>query len=174
MRFSSCSPGLVLLIAGLTAACGERSPTDVERATSVRAVSSGPVLVECPTDVTTTVTKTLGTFGGSIEVGGHRVDLPLGAVRRPTQFTVTIPASRFVEVHITADGQHGFRFYETAAITISYERCTRSNITDEPLAAWKIDPATQALLKPMGGSVDHDTRRVTFSTDSLSAYAIAQ
>lgn len=174
MRFSSWRLGLILLAAGVTGGCDDGIPTDVEQTEAVHAVSSGPVLVECPSDVTTTVTGTLGPTGGSIEAAGHRLDLPLGAVRAPTQFTMTIPAARFLEIHITANGQSAFRFFEKAAITISYDRCTRNNITHETLSAWKIDPVTQALLKPMGGSDDRGARRVTFATDSLSAYAIAQ
>lgn len=175
MRFSrSHRTGIAFCTILLAAACAEPGPTQVEEQTEISAVSSGPVLVECPTDVTKSVTRTIGSLGGSIELDGHSLNVPLGALLLPVEFTMSAPASRFVEVHITANGQHGFEFLETAGITISYERCTRNNISTSELTAYKVDPATRALLKHMGGTNDKAQRRVTFSTDSLSAYAIAQ
>lgn len=173
MPFSSSHRcGAVFAAILLAAGCGEPGPTELTGEQD--AVSSGPVLVECPVNVTTSVTKTLDLLGGTIQLGGHSLTLPVGALLLPTEFTLTVPASRYVEVHVTANGEHGFEFLEAAAITISYERCTRGNIAGGVLTAYKIDPATKALLKHMGGADDTLLRRVTFSTDSLSGYAIAQ
>ncbi|MGH7463738.1 MAG: hypothetical protein ACREK1_01100 [Longimicrobiales bacterium] len=173
MRFSSSHRfGAVFAAILLTTACGDTGPTEITGAP--QAISSGPVLVECPTAETRSVSGTLDLLGGTIRLDGHSLTLPVGALLLPTEFTLTVPASRFVEVHVTANGQHGFEFLETAAITISYERCTRNNIAGGGLTAYKIDPATKALLKHMGGIDDTLLRRVTFSTDSLSGYAIAQ
>jgi hypothetical protein len=168
--------GAIFAIALLAGACSDTVPTDVTAPSqsSAASVSSGPVLVECPTDVTRSVSQTLGLLGGTVQLDGHSLTVPAFALVLPTQFTLTVPASQYVEVHITAGGEHGFEFLQTAAITISYERCTRGNIDHVDLTAYKIDPATKALLKDMGGTDDALLRRVTFSTDSLSAYAIAQ
>lgn len=175
MRFSSSRRfGTALGAAFILAACAEPGPTQIEEKVELSSASSGPVLVECPTDVTRSVTRSIGSLGGSIELDGHRLNVPLGALLLPVEFTMTAPASRFVEVHITANGEHGFEFLETAGITISYARCTRNNISGGGLVAYKVDPTTKALLKHMGGSNDTGLRSVTFATDSLSAYAIAQ
>ena len=175
MRISSSRRlAVVFGTALLTAACVDSGPTQVEEQVDFSAVSSGSVLVECPIDVTRSVTGTLDALGGTLELDGHSLNLPAGALLLPVKFELTVPASRYVEVHITANGEHGFEFLETAGITISYERCTRSNIKDGGLSAYKIDPDTKALLKHMGGTNDTALRRVTFGTDSLSGYSIAQ
>lgn len=175
MHISCCRRPGVLFAILLLAACGD-SPTEVaEPTSSASSLSSGPVLVECPTEVTRSVSKTIDPLsGGTIELDGHSLSVPALALLLPTTFTLTVPASRFVEVHITANGEHGFEFLSTAGITISYARCTRGNIDKVELAAYKINPESKTLLKSMGGSDDAVLRRVTFSTDSLSAYAIAQ
>ena len=169
MRFSSFRSTSLVLIAVLAAgACTDSSPTITS------SISAGPVLVECPTSETRSVSGTLGILGGNLELDGHVLALPLGAVLVPTEFTMTVPASRFVEVHVTANGAHGFEFLETSTFTISYQRCTRSDLDRADLTVYKIDPETKALLKDMGGSTNALLRTVTFSTDSLSAYSIAQ
>jgi hypothetical protein len=176
MHISSRCAGVlfpILILAG----CADTSPTEVVEpaSASVSSISSGPVLVECPTDVTRSVSQTIHPLsGGTIELDGHSLTVPALALLLPTQFTLTVPASRYVEVHITANGEHGFEFLGTAGISISYARCTRNDIARAALSGYKIDPGSKALLKFMGGSNDMLQRRVTFPTDSLSAYAIAQ
>ena len=175
MHISSRCAGILLPIV-ILAGCAE-SPTEVAEpaSASVSSISSGSVLVECPTDVTRSVSQTIHPLsGGTIELDGHSLTVPALALLLPTQFTLTVPASRYVEVHITANGEHGFEFLRTAGISISYARCTRSDIAGAALSGYKIDPESKALLRFMGGSNDMLQRRVTFGTDSLSAYAIAQ
>lgn len=164
---SSRSIGAVVFAVLAAGACTDSSPT-------MSSLSAGPVLVECPTNETRSVTGTLGILGGNLELDGHVLALPLGAVLIPTEFTMTVPASRFVEVHVTANRAHGFQFLETTVFTISYQRCTRNDLARADLTVYKIDPETKALLKDMGGLENALLRTVTFSTDSLSAYSIAQ
>jgi hypothetical protein len=176
MHISSRCAGVLFSIL-LLAGCADTSPTEVVELARppVSSISAGPVLVECPTDVTRTVSKTIHPLsGGTIELDGHSLRVPALALLLPTKFTLTVPASRFVEVHIKANGEHGFEFLRTAGLTISYARCTRGNIDKSDLSVYKVDPESRALLKFMGGSDDMFQRRVTLLTDSLSAYAIAQ
>lgn len=135
--------------------------------------TAGSALVECPTSETRSVTKTVGSLGGTVDLDGHSITLPLGAVLLPTTLTLTVPASRYMEIEITANGAESFDFEQAVAITISYARCTRSNIDKAPLTAWQIDPATKALLEHMGGTDDKAARALTFGSDHLSGFAIA-
>jgi hypothetical protein len=162
----------ILALPALLAACGDEpapllSPDEAARSTV------GSTLVECPTSETRSVTKTLDGLGGTVELDGHSITLPLGAVLLPTTLTLTVPASRYMELEITANGAESFDFEQAVAITISYARCTRSNIDQGPLTAWQIDPATKALIEHMGGTDDKDARALTFGSDHLSGFAIA-
>lgn len=78
-----------------------------------------------------------------------------------------------MEVDITADGSAHFSFRSPVTVSVSYARCTRSDIDKAPLTVWYIDAATKALLQNMGGTDDKVARTVTFITDHLSGYAVA-
>lgn len=135
--------------------------------------SSGPVLVECPSDQTTSAEGVIGSTGGELRLRNHTLVLPKQAVQGPQRFRITDPASQYMEMDLRGNGQESFGFNKPVTITIDYSRCTRSNIDHVSLAVWKIDPITKALLKNMGGIDDPVGRTVTFTTDSLSAYVIA-
>lgn len=162
----------ILAVALAAGACEQTSPVE-QAGVEPQFASLGPTLVECPIDVTTTVVKKLDARGGTVEVKGHRLVVGDLAVISPTKFAASDQASNYVELNVRADDQESFGFREPVSITIDYSRCTRNNIEKGPLSVWKIDPATKALLKHMGGTDDKGARQITFSTDSLSSYSIA-
>lgn len=160
--------GLLLLTS-----CGDSAdPLSLEPAEPSFA-SSGPVLVECPTDTFESVTGEIGPLGGSLSLRQHQLSLPLNAVTLPTDFSLSTPVSNYMELSVEAVGHDDFQFGETSTITIDYSRCTRSNIDKDDLSVWEIDPETKELLEFMGGVDDKDARTVTFQTDHLSTYSIA-
>ncbi|HLM67112.1 MAG TPA: hypothetical protein VK358_06280, partial [Longimicrobium sp.] len=86
---------------------------------------------------------------------------------------VTVPASQYMRVDITAgNGQH-YQFQKPVSMTLSYARCTRSNIAKENLRIFYVDDAN-AILQDMGGTDDKTARTVTTGTDHLSGYVIGQ
>lgn len=164
--------GLTSLALAAVTACGE--PTAPVQPTTAAGLFSTTKLVVCPTDETLTTAKVIDPLlGGTISLGNTSIALPAGAVSTPTLFTVTIPASNFVEVQITALGVEHFLFDRDVEITIDYSRCSRSNIDAAPLSAWWIDGLTDTPLENMGGMDDKEARTVRFTTDHLSSYAIA-
>lgn len=156
----------------LLAACGD-SPTSERFTATPQFGSSGPTLVECPSDTTLENEGEIGPLGGEVTLENHRLVLPELAVSLPHQFRLVEPAGKFMELRVTVDGQESFAFDETVTITLDYSRCTRSNIDHTSLTVWKIDPVTKELIKHMGGVDDPTARTVTFRTDSLSTYVIA-
>lgn len=91
----------------------------------------------------------------------------------PTLLQVTIPASRYMEIDVSAVGFASFVFQQPVSITIDYSRCNRSDLDQQTLNVWHIDPITKQLLENMGGSDDKTSRRITFTTGHLSGYAVA-
>lgn len=132
----------------------------------------GATLLECPTAVTRSTSATIGLLGGVLELDGHRLVIPANALLLPTTFTLTVPASNYVEIDVRAGDADHFEFLEPIALTISYERCTRSNINDATLRVYHVDSESKAILEDLGGVDDKQLRAVTASTDHLSDYAL--
>lgn len=161
-----CVPAAVLALA----ACGDAQPTAVDAPRL--ASGSGSYLIECPTDVSSSSSAIVGPLGGSVEHNGHRMSIPLGALKGHHTFRITEPVSNYMKLSLTVDGQEHFQFDEPVSITISYSRCTRSNIDKESLRIFYVDEATDAILADMGGTDDKTAKTVTTSTDHLSGYTI--
>lgn len=159
----------------LASGCGDGgSPTQALAAGSSLFPSSGtPSLVSCPSSTTQSVTGLIGALGGTLSVGGTIVTIPANAVLTPTNFTLTIPASPYMEIEVTANGADHFVFSQPVAVTIDYGRCADSSLLAPPYQAWNIDPATHTLLENMGGVDVKLTHTVVFTTIHFSGYALA-
>ena len=84
-----------------------------------------------------------------------------------------MPASRYVEVEVTADGGEHYVFDSPVTVSLDYGRCNRPDLDQATLTAWNIDPQSKALLEPMGGADDKSQHVITFSTIHFSGYAVA-
>ncbi|HEX6938225.1 MAG TPA: hypothetical protein VF158_02345 [Longimicrobiales bacterium] len=161
-------------IVGL-AACGEPSAFEVEEefepSFSVADEASG--LVVCPVGETRSASAIIGRRGGTVELDGHRVTLPRGAVDRPTMITLTAPASQYLEIDLTANGQEHFEFNVPVTVTISYARCHQRHLRRELLDAWEIDPDTKAMVESMPSRDKKGRQAVVFKTRHFSTFAIA-
>ena len=163
------APGLLLALAS----CNEGAPLEPAAAPSL-STSGTTAPLECPVEVTKSVSKTIDLLGGTLELDGHRLSIPLNAVLLPTQFTLTVPASNYMEIKVTAGNQEHFDFRAPVSLTIDYSRCTRSNINKSALRIYYWDSATKVFLQDMGGTDDKAGRKVTTTTDHLSDYVIGQ
>jgi hypothetical protein len=131
-------------------------------------------LAVCPTPdgyQTQTASGTVGLLGGTISLSGSSVFVPLGAVLSSTSIELTIPASQYMEIAVTANGG-SFLFQRPIAVTIDYSRCP-DDVKQKQLSVWHIDENTKALLENMGGVDNKLTNQITFTTIHLSGYALA-
>lgn len=160
--------------AATLAACADASDPTAMGPDAPAFASSGPVLVECPVDSTISTTGTVDATGGAIKLEKHQLAVPALAVTAPQGFRLAAPSSNYMELAVTAEGETSFQFNKPVEITIDYSRCTRSNIDKAPLSVWYIDGETKELLQNMGGVDDKENRTITFTTDHLSNYSIAQ
>lgn len=152
--------------------CGEGRAT-APGGLSSRSENSGPSLIECPTSESATTSALVGLLGGTVQLGATSISIPSGALSVPTLIQVTVPASRFMEIDVTAVGFTSFLFQKPVSVTVDYSRCNRGDIDQATLHVWHIDPVTKQLLEDMGGSDDKVSRRITFTTGHLSGYAVA-
>lgn len=130
-------------------------------------------LVSCPTSATASAHDVIGVAGGEVSAGGVTIHIPPGAVLVPTVFDVTVPASEYMEVDITARGFEHYLFVMPVTVSIDYSRCDDAKVATASLAVFHIDLLTKTLLERMFGDDDKQNRRITFITDHLSGYAIA-
>jgi hypothetical protein len=133
-----------------------------------------PRLIECPTNQTSTNSGLIGVLGGTVAAAGTSISLPANAVLTGVLIRVTVPASTYMEVEFTANELLTFLFLKTVTVTIDYSRCPRSVTDGKTLSVWLIDTNTKALILNMNGVNDPAQRRMTFTTNHLSGYAIAQ
>jgi hypothetical protein len=134
---------------------------------------TGATLIQCPTSTALTATGIIGPGGGVLAAGYTLVIIPSNAVLTPTSFTLTVPASKYVEIEVHAAGTDHFVFATPVTVVIAYGRCNRADIEGSRLSAWNIDPVTKALLEQMLSFDDKLTQTITFSTIHFSGYAVA-
>lgn len=164
--------------AAVFVACAAPNITGTERSGEIEqsrllGFGGGNDLIECPSGETATASATIGVAGGVVKAGGVSIAIPANALLGDAEVTVMVPASRFVEVDISVAGSEHFEFRLPVVVTMSYARCSRSNINLAPLSAWYIDSDTKALLEKMPSIDNKLLRTVTFTTLHLSGYAIA-
>ena len=170
-RFRFAAPAFALL---LWSGCSEpTAPADGPA--NLLGSNSSSVLLTCPTSTTQSASGLIeAAVGGTVSVGGHSVTIPAGALLGDATVSLTVPASKYVEIDLKVNGGEHFVFQAPVVVTISYDRCSRSNLLRAPLTAWYIDGQSKALLENMGGIDDKLLRRVTFTTPHFSAYAVAE
>lgn len=155
-KISAClTAGLLFVVASCDFHLGPPPPT---------------TLAVCPTGTAQQTSNVLGPLGGIVSLGGTSVSLPLGSLLSPTSIELSIPASPYMEIGVTANGGH-FLFQQPIAITLDYSRCS-ADIQQKPLTVWNIDPYTHRLLENMGGIDNKLTHQITFTTLHLSGYAL--
>lgn len=170
-RFALAASALALL---LGSACSEPTAPD-SSASEFLFNNPSSVLLTCPTSSTETASGLISAaLGGTVSVGGHSVTIPAGALLSDATVSLTVPASKYVEVELEVNGSDHFLFQLPVVVSISYDRCSRSNIFRAPLTAWYIDSQSKALLEHMGGIDNKLLRTVTFTTPHFSAYAVAE
>ena len=76
--------------------------------------------LSCKTTGYGSVTKTIGTGGGAITVGPHRLVIPPGALSQNVAITATAPRGNEIFVDLQP---HGLRFAKSGALTLSYKEC---------------------------------------------------
>jgi hypothetical protein len=127
-------------------------------------------ILDCPSDQALSATTTIGPEGGSLAAGGFRVDFPAGAVESPQTFVLDVPAGRYLQIDVRAEGYDHYWFDTPVTVTLDASRC---GLLPPGLQVWNDDPQTYALLAPMGGVLDLLSRTVQFRTSHFSGYTIA-
>lgn len=166
-----------IFAAALLFGCGESAPPTAPLAPELEArqpqpsLLSDPELLVCPTPETHSTSATIGLFGGSLTVDGHRLTIPFGAVLLPTTFTMTVPAGDEVKVRIRAGSADHYLFLLPVKLRLSYARCDPAAVPSTPLQVVYVSESN-LVLELLGGVQNLVTQSVTTTTTHLSDYAI--
>ena len=165
-------PVLIAFLSPILLGCDANPPTapfatvGLDRASS-DAVSR-PRLAVCPTNTTESVSGVIGAAGGTLEVAGHRLTIPAGALTHPGRFTLTAPAGRLLEVVVAVRATEPSRLSAPAAVTISYARCKRQNLRLLSAQVSSLDAETGTTVASVDAETDPALMTVTFSADLSS------
>lgn len=126
-----------------------------------------------------TVSQLIGVSGGTLNVMGHSLVVPAGAVSRPTLFTMTLPRLGYVEVELHATvtdllgrlidvGASGFD--RPVTLSMTYARATNVD-----------DPRDLVILHKLGNNkyevipsvLNQSTKRLTAQLEHFSGYCMA-
>ena len=128
------------------------------------------------------VSEVIGVGGGAVEILGHRIVVPAGAVDIPTLFTLIALPTGYVQVDITAlagdllgglsdQGSDGFN--KPVRLDLTYSRAT--NVSNpRKLVILRLNPdGMSAVHEALPSTVDRSNERVTVWLDHFSGYSMA-
>ncbi len=164
------------LLAAATAAlsCGEPAAPSVPQASLVTSLPKNAPklakvlknmhLVRCA-PMAAAATATIGSSGGSIQVGPHTLDIPAGALRDPVTITAFAPSDTVDRIQFQPEG---LTFRKSVYLTMSFASC---DVDDED-ALWMVytDDALNILeVVPTARS----GQQVVGKLDHFSNYALS-
>jgi hypothetical protein len=126
-------------------------------------------LLSCPQTETFSVSKEIGPDGGIVQVGGHTLLIPKGALLKPETITATAPAGQFAEVRF---GPHGLQFERPVVLTMSYKNCGLVRQFLPPRIVYADD--TRQILETLLTLPDIFRKTVSTATDHFSGYLLAE
>lgn len=166
---------------------GNRSPMEVLPASqpvlSEQTVGSNYTLVEeSLPEITEAVSAStlIGASGGRVELLGHSLSVPAGAVTEPTLFTLTVLPTGYVEVDLRATvtsllgeaidvGGEGFR--KPVTVSLTYSRATNVPDPSRLTVVWK--KTGYDNLQAVHSKVNVEKQTVTAELGHFSEYILA-
>lgn len=127
-------------------------------------------VLACPSSQTYTATKTIGIWGGAIDVGPHRLVIPPYALRQNVTITATAPAGSVTTLYFEP---HGLTFERPTALTMSYAHCGLLSGLTKRLVYVDVDQDLK-ILEILPSLNNFWLRKVTGKLDHFSAYAVAE
>jgi hypothetical protein len=172
LTLSHTGPGLALAaaLAGVTA-CSDSPvvPKSAPRPEAVASSSLAPkaaaAALPCAPREAQSTSAVIGPDGGTLEVGGHRLIVPAGALAKPTLITGTVPADTTATIVFAPAG---LKFKVPATLVMSVLRC-ESTVTDPHIRY--IDKEGRSL-EQLPALYDRKRREVTAPLFHFSGYQV--
>ena len=177
MKFRKLFTLVAVAATFVTAACNVEKPSPVAPNLGlldpVTNLVGGLVngLTSCPTSVTYTTSKTVGTAGGTIVVGPHSLYIPSGALASNVTITATAPAGQHAKVEFAP---HGLQFAKATTLAISYKNCNVvSGLLSKLLLKIVYVDDSNRVLEVLPSVMNVLKQNVTAPVKHFSAYVLA-
>ena len=138
------------------------APMQVQPATSLTDLVRTLHLLTCSAQPYAVKTQTVGSAGGTIVVGTHRLVIPAGALASPVQIKAEQMTGSVNSVRFSPDG---LKFAKPATLRLSYANCSslllakRVVYTNELLGILELLPSLDDLrTKSVSASIRHFSR----------------
>ena len=138
------------------------APVQVEPSASLADLVRSLHLLSCTAQPYAVKTQTVGSAGGTIVVGTHRLVIPAGALASPVQIKAEQVTGLVNSVRFSPDG---LKFAKPATLTLSYGNCSplllikRVVYTNELLGILELLPSLDDLrTKSVSASIRHFSR----------------
>jgi hypothetical protein len=168
------------LVAVLTLACtGTEAPT-APSTESVRVVTDSsklylPIvtpllkgLVACPRQQYAKTVQTVGSNGGTINFGRHKLVIPRGALNRNVTITAEAPADFVASAKFAPEG---LQFARDAKLTLDYSNCPLARLDLFKHIAYTTD--LLAILNLLNSQDNILTAKISTDLEHFSRYAVA-
>lgn len=174
---------LSALLGGFTLAalsCGDPSPLGVgsgglapagdllDPVTLTDPITQSVGLLACSPLAADSATRSIGSEGGTLQVGPHTLVVPPGALADSVSITAVAPADSVNRVTLQPEG---LTFAEAASLTMSYANCDGLSSTLPKQIAYLTDAL--AIIEYLVSLDDVESRTVTGRLEHFSTYAVA-
>ena len=164
-RFAALALGAVLAVMVACSAAddsaGPTPPSELQVGGAL--LSLGDLhLLACSAQPYAVRTQTVGTAGGTIVIGTHRLVIPAGALAKPVQIKAEQLTGKVNSVRFSPEG---LKFAKSATLSLSYGNCSpllllkRVVYTNELLGILELLPSIDDLrTRTVSGSIRHFSR----------------
>lgn len=128
------------------------------------------VLLSCPNREPQRVDGTISREGGTIELAGHRLEVPPGAVSSEVRFTMSLAVDENLKLDIQANGEDRYKFEQPVNLFLSWAKC--GTTPDDRAQIYKIDPKSGDVIEELGGKLIREEQGIITSLRTLSRYTI--
>ena len=174
MRRPSFTTSLAVVLLAFAGCRDQASPVAPDSG-KLLGFGTSTTLIACPNSTPVSTTALVGPLlGGILSVPGASITIPPGALSLPTVITLSVPASPYARVDVTALNIEHLVFNTPVTVTIDYNRCERPALDSMSLDAWYLSPLFGTPIEKMPSTDDKSTHVVTFTTGHLSSYALAE
>ncbi len=166
---------LTTLLAGGSAAvagCNDTTPLEVSRPAPAGDLLGGLgqllTLLRCTPLPAASTSATIGSAGGTLQVGPHTLAIPAGALSGPVTITATAPADNVNTVQFQPEG---LVFAKPAALTMSYANCSTLGLLGPKRVVFTDDAL--AILEVLLSVDSRSSQTVVGRLQHFSHYAVA-